>query len=137
MSCFLFFATVLRLSNPLRGRPCLNTRLSLHTVHSSAPPTLTYTQGGRPGNVWGQGPVSPSGLTDWLARVRYLRAIWFFLMSFMLCAQWFLRENKTTERKLLLVRHVHKKLQKNQIGISRHSLCSFPLHGNSLFRNLS
>lgn len=78
MSCFLFFATVLRLSNPMRGRPCLNTRLSLHRVHSSAPLTLTYTQGGRPGNVWGQGPVSPSVLTDWLARVRYLRAIWVF-----------------------------------------------------------
>lgn len=35
-------------------------------------------------------------------------------MSFMLCAQWFLCENKTRERKLLLVRHVHKKTPTEQ-----------------------
>lgn len=37
MWCFLFLTTVLRLPNPLRGRPCPNTRQSLQRGHCSAP----------------------------------------------------------------------------------------------------
>lgn len=70
MWCFLFLVTVRRLCNPQRGGTCLNTRLSLQRGHSS---TLTHIQAGHPGNVWGHGPPSPSGLTDSLALVRYFQ----------------------------------------------------------------
>ncbi len=106
MWCFLFLTTVLRLPNPLRGRLCLNTRLSLQRGHGSVPIYKHIdTHTGPPGNVWGHGPASPSGLTDLLALVRYLRVTAGFNVvgrplwcrQDVLCTILFLHETKTQQ----------------------------------------
>lgn len=76
---------VLRLPNPLRGRPCLNTRLSPHRDHHTVTHlhTSIYTQDPL-GMLGGDSPVRPSGLTDTLALFRYLKVV---LISWEVCCQ--------------------------------------------------
>lgn len=73
MWCFLFFATVLRLPNPPRERPCLNTCLVSTERPQLGPQWHIHTCRGR--TPWecflggGHNSASPSRPTDFLASV--------------------------------------------------------------------